>query len=287
MEGGGACRDAAISGASVTLRPGIQTLLQDAQAGKFEVVLVETPDRISRDQTYVAILHKRFRFAGVTLVTLAEGEVSELHVGLKGRMNALFLKYLAARTHRGLRGRVGKGKAGGGLRYSHNVVKRLNGDGEKVRGERKINEAETVRRIFREFAAGKSPGAIAADLNRDGIPGPDGKACGDTTIRGHVCRGTGIVNNELCAGVLVRNRLRYIKNPATGRRVSRVNPGSGWIRTEVPDLRIVHEDLWQAARRRQEEISRRFGNVNELRRPAFSVLEPARIRRRQLRHHHP
>lgn len=279
----GVYKDAAISGASVTLRPGIQALLQDAQAGKFEIVLAEALDRISRDQADVAILYKHFKFAGVTLVTLAEGEISELHVGLKGTMNALFLKDLAAKTHRGLRGRVEKGKAGGGLCYGYDVVKRLNGDGEQVRGERKINEAEAeiVRRIFREFAAGKSPKAIAADLNRDGIPGPNGKAWGDTTIRGHVCRGTGIVNNELYAGVLVWNRLRYIKNPATGKRVSRVNPEAEWIRTEVQELRIVDEDLWQAARRRQEEISRQFENVtkgvrayrakhvNELRRPAF------------------
>jgi len=45
------------------------------------------------------------RDAGVQIVTLAEGEISELHVGLKGTMNALFLKDLAAKTHRGLRGR--------------------------------------------------------------------------------------------------------------------------------------------------------------------------------------
>src|SRR3546814_5452126 len=86
-------------------------------------------------------------------------------------------------------------------------------------GERNINEAEAVvvRRIFREFAAGKSPRAIAADLNGEGIPGPLARAWGDTSIRGHVCRGTGILNNELYAGVLVWNRLRYVKNPATGR----------------------------------------------------------------------
>jgi len=279
----GAYKDAAISGASVTLRPGIQALLKDAQAGKFEVVLAEALDRISRDQADVAILYKHFKFAGVTLVTLAEGEVSELHVGLKGTMNALFLKDLAAKTHRGLRGRVEKGKSGGGLCFGYEVIKRLGNDGEQVTGERKINEAEAeiVRRVFREFAAGKSPKAIAADLNRDGIPGPNAKAWGDTTIRGHVCRRTGIVNNELYAGVLVWNRLRYIKNPATGKRVSRVNPESEWIRTEVPELRIVDDELWQAARRRQEEISRQYENVtkgvrayragklNTLRRPAF------------------
>jgi site-specific DNA recombinase len=86
-------------------------------------------------------LFKHLRFAGVQIVTLAEGEISELHVGLKGTMNALFLKDLAAKTHRGLRGRVEKGKAGGGLCYGYKVVKRTDSEGEPVRGERKINEA--------------------------------------------------------------------------------------------------------------------------------------------------
>ena len=35
------------------------------------------------------------------IVTLAEGAINELHVGLKGTMNALFLKDLATKTHRG------------------------------------------------------------------------------------------------------------------------------------------------------------------------------------------
>ena len=164
--------DAAISGASVILRPGVQSLLQDAQRSKFDIVLAEALDRVSRDQADVATLFKHLRFAGVQIVTLAEGEISELHVGLKGTMNALFLKDLAAKTHRGLRGRVEKGKAGDGLCYGYDVVKRTDSEGEPVRGERKINEAEAaiVRRILRECAMGKSPRAIASDLNRDGIP---------------------------------------------------------------------------------------------------------------------
>src|SRR6266851_2723050 len=153
--------DAAISGASVILRPGVQSLLQDAQRAKFDIVLAEALDRVSRDQADVATLFKHLRFAGVQIVTLAEGEISELHVGLKGTMNALFLKDLPAKTHRGLRGRVEKGKAGGGLCYGYDVVKRTDSEGEPVRGERKINAAEAaiVCRIFREFAAGKSPRA--------------------------------------------------------------------------------------------------------------------------------
>jgi len=276
-------QDAGISGASVILRPGIQTLLQDAQRGKFDLVLAEALDRVSRDQADVATLFKHLRFAGVRIVTLAEGEISELHVGLKGTMNALFLKDLAAKTHRGLRGRVEKGKAGGGLCYGYDVVKRTDSEGEPVRGERKINAAEAVivRRIFQQFAAGRSPRSIATDLNKDGIPGPFGHTWGDTTIRGHVCRGSGIVNNELYAGVLVWNRLRFIKDPSTGKRVSRLNPETSWIRTEVPELRIIGDDLWQRVKLRQAELSKRFEattkgvraaqaqRMNGLRRPVF------------------
>jgi site-specific DNA recombinase len=45
-----------------------------------------------------------------------------------------------------------------------------------------------------------------------------------------------------------KNRQRFVKDPATGRRVSRPNPESQWIRTEVSHLKIVDDDLWQAAR---------------------------------------
>jgi len=254
--------DAAISGASVILRPGVQSLLQDAQRGKFDIVLAEALDRVSRDQADVATLFKHLRFAGVQIVTLAEGEISELHVGLKGTMNALFLKDLA-KTHRGLRGRVEKGKADGGLCYGYDVVKRVDSEGEPVRGERRINEAEAVvvRRIFSEFAAGKSPRAIATELNRDGIPGPFGRTWGDTTIRGHACRGNGVVNNELYAGVLVWNRQRFIKDPNTGKRVSRPNPEAKWIRTEVPELRIVNDQLWQRVKLRQAELAKQLSGL--------------------------
>jgi site-specific DNA recombinase len=74
--------DAAISGARVILRPGVQLLLQDAQHGRFDIVLAEALDRVSRDQADVATLFKHLRFAGVQIVTLAEGEISELYVGL-------------------------------------------------------------------------------------------------------------------------------------------------------------------------------------------------------------
>ncbi len=96
------------------IRPGLQDLLPAATSGKFDIVVAEALDRLSRDQADVATIYKRLTFAGVTIFTLAEGEINELHVGLKGTMNQLFLKDLAEKTRRGLRGRVEAGMSGGG-----------------------------------------------------------------------------------------------------------------------------------------------------------------------------
>lgn len=165
--------DRAISGASL-LRKGLQDLIAEAMAGRIEIVLTEALDRLSRDQADVATIYKQLSFAGVRIITLAEGEISELHVGLKGTMNQLFLKDLADKTRRGLRGRVEAGRSGGGNSYGYDVVRRLGSDGEPVTGERAINEqeADIIRRVFREFADGRSPKAIAQRLNKEGIPGP-------------------------------------------------------------------------------------------------------------------
>jgi hypothetical protein len=80
-------------------------------------------------------------------------------------------------------------------------------------------------------------------------------------VRGHAARGTGLINNELYVGKLVWNRLRYIKDPTTGKRVSRINPPEKWITTEIPELRIVDDALWQAAKTRQGELAIKYANV--------------------------
>jgi site-specific DNA recombinase len=247
--------DRAISGASL-LRPGIQELIQDAGRGRFDVVLAEAMDRLSRDQEDIAGLFKRMQFAGVRIVTLSEGDVSHLHIGLKGTMNALFLKDLADKTRRGQRGRVEKGKSGGGLCFGYEVVRGLAADGQPVTGERRIEpaEADVVRRIFRDYAAGKSSRTIALALNKEGVPGPQGREWGPSTIHGNVERRNGVLNNELYIGRLVWNRQRFLKDPDMGKRIARPNPEAEWVVQEVPDLRIVDAALWQTVRERQASL---------------------------------
>ena len=74
-------KDAGISGASMILRPGIQTLLQDAQRQQFDVVLAEALDRISRDQADVATLFKHLRFAGVPIISWPRAKSASYTLG--------------------------------------------------------------------------------------------------------------------------------------------------------------------------------------------------------------
>lgn len=241
--------DAAMSGASIN-RPGISALLSNLS--DYDIILTESLDRVSRDQEDTARFCKRLNFQRVQFFTLSEGLITELHVGFKSTMNALYLKDLAEKTRRGLRGRVEAGRSGGGLCYGYRVVTATDSESTGVRAIDRV-EAGIIARIFVEYAEGSSPKAIAKRLNAEGIPGPRGRAWGPSTIHGHAGRGTGILNNELYVSRLVWNRQRYVKDPSTGRRVSRRNPRELWTVTPVEALRIVSDDVWNAAKSRQRD----------------------------------
>jgi site-specific DNA recombinase len=246
--------DAAISGSTVILRPGVQALLRDALAGKFNLVLAEALDRLSRDQEDIAGLFKRLRFAGVPIITLSEGEISELHVGLKGTMNALFLKDLRDKTHRGIRGRVEAGKVGCGNAYGYKVLV-IDEAGKLTTGEREIvpHEALIIRRIFEEYAAGKSPRCIAVDLNKDGIAAPRGAAHGPTP-RSAATVPWALLSCRTSSTSVLWNRRRQMKNPDTARTEYRMNPQAEWVHVKAPHLRIIDDALWNAARARQASL---------------------------------
>jgi len=70
--------DYAISGA-VAGPPHFQQSVADKRAGRFDVIIAKGLDRISRDQEHIAGFHEQLSFAGVGIVTIAEGDISELH----------------------------------------------------------------------------------------------------------------------------------------------------------------------------------------------------------------
>jgi site-specific DNA recombinase len=243
--------DREISGASTLRRDHYNRMVADARAGKFDVIWAEDIDRLARNQIDTLQLRGRMEFIGVQIHTSADGRVTKLNAGFKGLMSEMFLDNLALHVRRGQAGRVSEGRAGGGLTYGYDVLppELVAGGRKPRRGARAINEreAEIVRRIFADYVAGARPRTIVLSLNRDRIPPPRGSEWRPSTLIGNVQRGSGILNNELYCGRLVWNKVRMIKDPDTGRRVSRPNPKSEWQIVDVPDLRIVDPQTYAAA----------------------------------------
>ncbi len=245
--------DAAMSGAS-NMRPAFQRMMSDARRGSFDVLVCEAIDRLGRNLSDVSAAYDDLVFARVSLHTVSYGLTTQMHIGIMGTMAQMALKDLRDKVKRGQLGRARAGKIPGGLAYGYQVVPPAPGVEEG--GERRIKpeEAEVVKRIFTDYARGVAPQRLARTLNEERVPGPGGRPWIDTTIRGQLDRGTGLLNNTLYIGQLSWNRCSYIKDPRTRKRVARVNPQSEWEIQHVPELRIIDDALWKQAKARQTEV---------------------------------
>jgi len=233
--------DAARSGASLHNRPGLRALMEEAEAGRYNIVLAESLDRFGRDIGDVANLHKQLTYRGVELHTVADGgEVPRLMVGIKGAIAEFYLADLAAKTRRGQVGRVKAGRIPGGRCFGYDVVRDSDEGGRRV-----INEAEAaiVRRIYGEYVAGRSPLRIVEALNAEGIRGPRVGPWNTSSLIGSAKRKNGLLNNSLYCGRITYNRQRFIKDPATGKRQARANAPSEWLTQDVPELAIVQTEV--------------------------------------------
>jgi DNA invertase Pin-like site-specific DNA recombinase len=116
--------DRAISGATKH-RPRLDRLLRDGEQGGFDAILLESLDRLSRDLEHVADFFKQLHFWGVRMLTLNEGEVGPLHIGLRGTIGALCLADLRGKTRRGNHGWVLDGKVAAGHRFNYKAEDRI------------------------------------------------------------------------------------------------------------------------------------------------------------------
>ena len=237
-------RDAVESSATLH-RPGFASMMAAAEERRFDVIVAEDIDRLARGEGDAPKLRQRCEFLGVEIHTCTDGFITKMHAGLKGLMGSLFLDNLAAHTKRGMAGVIRDGRHAGGRAYGYKAIA-----GDKGRLVIVEEQAEVVRRIFQEFVRGDTARDIARRLNADNIAPPRGKAWNASTINGNGRRGNGIVRNEIYVGRLLWNKVAMVKDPDTGKRVSRPNPRSAWHVAAAPELAIVPEELFDAAQRR-------------------------------------
>jgi site-specific DNA recombinase len=256
--------DKARSGGSVLGRDGLMHLMEAARTRAFEVVIVEALDRLSRDMEDLAGIHKRLSFLGIEIDAVHDGTADSILVGIRGLIGQMQREDGAKKVRRGMAGVVRGGRHAGGQAYGYRVV-------PGRAGELTIfdEEAQVVRRIFAAYAEGRTPREIAFDLNRDGIVPPRGTRWNASTINGNAQRGAGIIFNELYVGRIVWNKVRMVKDPDTGKRISRPNARDQWHVAAAPQLRIIDDDTWARVHERKSETTRQKPHMK--RRPAHML----------------
>ena len=148
------------------------------------------------------------------------------------------------RTHDALARKAAARHVTGGRVYGYDNVEVLGAGGARSHVVRRINgaQAAVVRRIFAFTVEGLGITKIAKALNEDGVT-PPRRASGwaPTAVRE-------ILRRPLYRGEIVWNRIQKRDQWGIKRYLERAE--GEWLRVEAADLRIVSEDLWQAAHRR-------------------------------------
>lgn len=259
--------DRAITGTS-RIRPGYQLMLDAAQRGDFDVLVVDDLSRLCRDSIEQQQLIREFKYRNQRIIAISDGFDSndksyKIQAGVRGIVNDIYIDDLRAKTHRGMSGKARAGKSTGGGVYGYRRkpvydATRLDEFGRPlvIEVDREIDpeQAKWVAQIFEWYVAGHPPMWIADKLNALGVPSPRGGTWARSAIYGDMKRDTGLLNNQLYIGKAVWNRREWVKTPEGKRRP--VSRGMGdHVVVERPDLRIITDELWQAKCERQKTSS--------------------------------
>ncbi|MCP4205971.1 MAG: recombinase family protein [Shimia sp.] len=229
-------------------RPGFQAMKAAAAAQAFDVVVVEAIDRLTRKVKDALSTYDFFMFQDIKLHSIQEGEQDFMKVLFAGFGAQLFSQKISDHTRRGMQGAITRQRL---HTRAYGYCKRESETGTN----RQIDpeQARVVRRIYEEFASGRSAQSIAEGLNIDRIPAPNGGSWDGSTIRGNRSRREGILRNQLYIGIASICQFTHTYHPETGQRKLKPTP-EDYVEQEIPELRIIDQDLWDAV---QAELARR------------------------------
>ncbi len=257
--------DEALSG-SLLNRPGLQALEKAAENKEFEAVLVDDLSRLSRSNHQMLTLVLKFNYLQVKIISVADGictddENSKLGIQIRGLVNELYLDDLRKKTMRGLEGQKLRGFSAGEKVYGYMSKPvgeiKLNRKGQaKYDGmKHSINpdEAEIVKKIFREFADGSSIQRVAIMLNEEKVPTK-------RNMRGgwNVSTISTILNNQKYIGVWNWRKYKNVRDPMTGKRKKIARPENEKIPIFREDLVIIDKELWDKTQKRLNEARGEF-----------------------------
>lgn len=275
--------DKALTGRTLVGRDGLADLLRLAKQNPrpFDAILIDDTSRLGRYLPDVLRESDTLLFHGVFIYFVSDSlntsdENSRIAHMVKAYGDERYSKDMGKKIHRGQEGKILKGCTAGAACYGYKNTYIRDSSQKGMHGEAKViavkqqkvpEHAEIIVRIMEMRASWLSYATIAKTLKAQGVPAPQRKYKGITRAQWFPSTIKQITRNELYRGIRHWNRTGKALNPANGKKNNRVKPQSEWVRVEVPELRIVSDELWERVqsvnRHMKDQIyGRRLGGLN-------------------------
>jgi DNA invertase Pin-like site-specific DNA recombinase len=250
--------DDGISGAEFANRPGFLRLMNALKPrAPFQVLVMSEESRLGREAIETAYALKQLVTAGVRVFFYLEDRertldspTDKIMMSLTAFADELEREKARQRTYDAMLRKARAGHVTGGRVFGYDNIEIAGGNGKRSHVERRVNdtEAAVVRRVFELSAAGYGMKAIAKLLNADEALSPRAQqgrsqSWAPTSVREVLFR-------DLYRGCIAWNRTRKRNKWGVHRQAAR--PAADWLDVPAPQLRIVSEELWQAAHARLE-----------------------------------
>jgi DNA invertase Pin-like site-specific DNA recombinase len=234
--------DRGLTGTTMHKRNDLMRMLDDTERHKFDLVLAEHTDRLSRDMSDLPYIYKCLEHDGVKMFTLSDGYVTPIHLAMRGFQNSEYSKDLGQKVRRGQAGAFRRGVLLGRPPYGYDHI-----DGKRVINE---EQAAVVRWTHEQYAAGVRTIEIVQALNAKGTKTRDGAVWTESALYATKGLENGILRNPMYIGKWRWGIRVGARNPRTGKYVARRGPEDNIETKDNPELRIVSDELWSAVQAR-------------------------------------
>ena len=209
----GVYSDEAITGTKSD-RPGFQRMLKDCEAGKIDLILTKSISRFSRNTVTFLQTIRKLKSIGID-VFFEEQNIHSID-GSGELMTTILSSFAQEESHsvsQNMKWRIKKNFEEGIPWNNALLGYRLKGDRYELIPE----EADTVRRIFREYLSGFGKTKIANGLTADGIPTRFGGPWHPNTV-GKILRNETYTGNLLLQKTFIEDHITKKKRINNGER---------------------------------------------------------------------
>jgi site-specific DNA recombinase len=227
------------SGTSIMGREDMKTLIKDAKAKLFDVIIFSSLSRFARNtEDALAVRTRLVDVYGIRMIAIDENYDSEkendtLRFTLYSMMNEKVSNDISISSRRGIRGSAMRGNfTGSKAPFGYRKVTLQNGNDKKKTLEIIEEDAEVVKRIFNLYIRhGMGEKAITNLLNEEGIPSPSGKKWGVTSVQ-RILQNENYTGYYVFGKYTVRKTLKDEDNPQTRTGLQVQLPKDEWQRSE-------------------------------------------------------